>query len=77
MLNESSQKGTDSKLIFVDVKKYPEAYKLSGSYTQSDEGIILNMVIKQEEQKTKLKLEAKTIDELIKKIETEVGKIAK
>ena len=35
------------------------------------------MVIKQKEQKTKLKLEAKNIDELIKKVETEVGKITK
>jgi len=75
MLNEAAQKGTDSKLIFVDVKKYPEAYKLSGIYTQSSDGIKLNLTIKQKEQKTKLSIIAKNIEELINKIEAEVVKI--
>ncbi len=74
MLNEEANKGSNSNLIFVDVREFPEAYKLTGSYTQDNELINLNLVITQKEQKIKVKLEAKNMDELLKSIQTEISK---
>lgn len=75
MLNEASQKSVDSKLIFVDVREYPEAYKLSGIYTQSSEGIQLNLTIKSKEQKIKRHIEADTVELLLESLQAEVDKL--
>jgi hypothetical protein len=77
MLNESSQKGKESELIFVDVREYPEAYKLTGIYTRVEKGIKLSISINQKDKKTKVEFEAKNLDELLEKIKKEVETIIK
>jgi WD40 repeat protein len=46
-LNEFSSKGIESTIVFVDVKEFPEAYKLIGRYKRENNQVILTLKVKQ------------------------------
>ena len=77
LLNEKAHNGKNSPLVFVDVKKYPEAYKLSGTYTQEGDDIVLNLIVRLDEQKDKVVLKAGSLDDLLVQINEELNKIIK
>jgi hypothetical protein len=74
-LNELSAKGNQAPLIFVDVRDFSDAYKLSGLYAQTQEGISLRMKIKSTTEEKKIIIKAASKEELMEKIIREVEKI--
>jgi Caspase domain len=67
-LNEAASKGTNSNIIFVDVREYPEGCKLSGRYKQEKGVIKLKLRKKCEGQDETIDIEGKTVDEIKDKI---------
>jgi WD40 repeat protein len=45
-LNETAMRGKDAQLVFLDTREFPDAYRLRGSYTQSNGTITLQLKIK-------------------------------
>jgi ankyrin repeat protein/WD40 repeat protein len=69
LLNETSAKGKESELIFVDVSEYPEAFVISGGYVQSEGEITVSIKLKKgNEQELSFSIKAKNADELSQKI---------
>lgn len=64
VLNEVSSKGSESKLIFVDVKEYPEGCKLIGRYQKVGQTISLKLKKKCGDQVTNHDLKAENMDQL-------------
>ena len=69
-LNQIAMRGKDGQLVFLDTREFPDAYRLSGGYTQSNGTITLKLKIKGPKE-SEHQLSAKTKEELIEKI-TEV-----
>jgi hypothetical protein len=67
-LNETSSKGADAKLIFVDVKEYPDGCKLIGRYQKVDGKLILKLRKKCGEETTNFEIKADTVDKLKEEI---------
>lgn len=63
-LNEASARGVDAKLIFVDVKDYPDGCKLIGRYQKEGERIILKLRKKCGEEITNYEFKAESLDQL-------------
>lgn len=66
-LNQIAMRGSDGQLVFLDTREFPDAYRLSGGYTQSSGNIALKLKIKgpKESEHT---LNAKTKEELVEKV---------
>jgi hypothetical protein len=45
-LNEIAIRGKESQIVFLDTREFPDAYRLSGGYTQSNGTITLKLKIK-------------------------------
>jgi hypothetical protein len=67
-LNEVFVRSTDSKLIFVDVKEYPDGCKLIGRYQKIEGKIILKLRKKCGEESQTYDLQADNIELLTKQI---------
>ncbi len=67
-LNDEAARGAESKVIFVDVRDYPEGCKLSGLYSQKDGKIQLKMRRKCDGENTVVDIDGKTVEELRDKI---------
>ncbi|MCW5911414.1 MAG: caspase family protein [Cyclobacteriaceae bacterium] len=63
-LNEAASKGTNSNIIFVDVREYPEGCKLSGRYKQEKGIIKLKLRKKCEGNDETIDIEGKTVEEI-------------
>ena len=50
-LMELNKKGRESTLLFIPAKSYPGAYKISGTYKEEENRIIVNFVIRQDNQR--------------------------
>lgn len=75
-LNERSVSGArGGSLVFLDVKDFPEAYKLSGTYKKHGDTFVLNMRIRSVEFDKKSALLATSIDDLKKQILLEIDKV--
>ena len=75
-LNERSVSGArGGSLVFLDVKDFPEAYKLSGTYKKHGDTFVLNMRIRSVEFDKKSALLATSIDDLKKQILSEIDKV--
>jgi WD40 repeat protein len=75
-LNERSVSGArGGSLVFLDVKDFPEAYKLSGTYKKHGDKFVLNMRIRSVDFDRKSALLANSIDELKKQILVEIDKV--
>jgi WD40 repeat protein len=66
-LNEIAMRGSDGQLVFLDTREFPDAYRLSGGYTQSNGTITLKLKIKGPKE-SEHQLSAKTKEELIEKV---------
>lgn len=66
-LNQIAMRGSDGQLVFLDTREFPDAYRLSGGYTQSNGTITLKLKIKgpNESEHT---LSAKTKEELLEQV---------
>jgi hypothetical protein len=73
-LNSISLKGTESKIIFIDTREYPDGCKISGTYTQKDGVIKLRFKIKCAETINEFQTESQSIEEIIKTINEKVLK---
>ncbi len=67
-LNELSAKGTEAELIYIDVREFPEAYKLSGLYKQNEDQITLNLKIRSADSSKIIILSAKDKEALVNMI---------
>ena len=74
MEDAASSKG-DSKLVFWDVREYPDAYKLNGRYLRTGNKIILKLVIKSSTTRQEHQVEAGNKEELVKLILEKVAAI--
>jgi WD40 repeat protein len=75
-LNERSVSGAKGgSLVFLDVKDFPEAYKLSGTYKKHGDTFVLNMRIRSVDFDKKSALLANSIDDLKKQILAEIDKV--
>jgi hypothetical protein len=45
-LNQVSDKGSVSSIVFLDIREFPEAYKLTGTYSQQNGMIELKLKLK-------------------------------
>ncbi|WP_158281561.1 caspase family protein [Sediminitomix flava] len=61
-------RGEDTSIVFFNTKKYPNACKVSGFYSESEEGISFSMKLRCGQDKESFELSAKTKNELISKI---------
>lgn len=66
-LNEIAMRGTDAQIVFLDIREFPEAYRLRGSYTQANGTITLKLKIKGPKE-SEYQLSAKTNEELLEKV---------
>ncbi|MFN5911548.1 MAG: hypothetical protein ACK45H_09455, partial [Bacteroidota bacterium] len=66
-LNQIAMRGADGQLVFLDTREFPDAYRLSGGYTQSNGTITLKLKIKgpKESEHT---LTSKTKEELVEQV---------
>ena len=67
-LNEVSARGKDARLIFVDVKEYPDGCKLIGRYQKTDSKILLKLRKKCGEETTNYEIKADNVDRLKEEI---------
>ncbi len=68
-LNEYSAKGNESTIVFVDVKEFPDAYKLIGRYKREIDKITLTLRVKQgQEVIANLTLSGSTADDIVKQL---------
>ena len=66
-LNEFAIRGKESQIVFLDTREFPDAYRLSGGYTQSNGTITLKLKIKGPKESEHI-LIAQTKEELVEKI---------
>ena len=66
-MNQIAMRGKDGALVFLDTREFPDAYRLSGGYTQSNGTITLKLKIKGPKESEHI-LTAPTKEELIEKI---------
>jgi hypothetical protein len=66
-MNQIAMRGKDGVLVFLDTREFPDAYRLSGGYTQSNSTITLKLKIKGPKESEHI-LTAPTKEELIEKI---------
>ncbi|MCF8434805.1 MAG: caspase family protein [Crocinitomicaceae bacterium] len=66
-LNEFAIRGKESEIVFLDTREFPESYRLSGGYTQSNGTISLKLKIKGPKE-SEHQLSGKTKEELIQQI---------
>ncbi len=74
-LNEVSAKGTESELIFIDTRDFPDAYKLVGRYVQSNNNITLHLNVRSKDLIAKTQLSATNQSELTKQIQDYIREI--
>ncbi len=67
-LSAVSSRGGESKLVFFDAAKYPNACKITGGYTQENGLIKLDMKIRCGASVSEKKIEANSKEELVKQI---------
>jgi hypothetical protein len=67
-LSNLSSKGDESRIIFIDTREYPDACKISGSYTYQGDKIALRYKIKCGDKTFEYAIEGGTKEELIDKI---------
>lgn len=72
---EVSVRGINSSIIFVDVKEFPDAYKLSGSYKQQDGKVLLKLKIKSQSMEKRIDIKANSVSDLKIQILEEIQKI--
>lgn len=63
-----SAKGSDTEIIFFDSEEYSNSCQITGGYSQSENGISIDMAITCGEDEQEYTLYAKDVDELVKKI---------
>ena len=68
LMNDISMKGKDAKVLFMDIRDFPEAIKLTGLYSQSGGKILLKLKIRSASDEKMLQLESSGVDELLEKI---------
>lgn len=73
-LNEIALKGTNAEIVFIDTREFPDAYRLSGGYTQNNEMITLKLKIKGPVEREQT-LTATTKEELLEQILNMVGNV--
>jgi WD40 repeat protein len=66
-LNQIAMRGADGQLVFLDTREFPDAYRLSGGYTQFNGTITLKLKIKGPKE-SEHNLSAKTKEELAEKV---------
>jgi WD40 repeat protein len=66
-LNEFAIRGKESEIVFLDTREFPDAYRLSGGYTQSNGTITLKLKIKGPKE-NEHQLTGKKKEELIQQI---------
>jgi hypothetical protein len=66
-LNQIAMRGADGQLVFLDTREFPDAYRLSGGYTQSNGTITLKLKIKGPKE-SEHSLVANTKDTLVEKV---------
>jgi hypothetical protein len=67
-LGTIASKGAESKIVFFDAKKFPNACKISGTYTEENGVISFNMKVRCGEEKKSYELEGSSKEELVEKI---------
>lgn len=68
-LNDYSSKGNHSTIVFIDVKDFPDAYKLYGRYKREENKITVNIKVKRgQETITTLTLIGVNADEIVNQI---------
>jgi hypothetical protein len=66
-LNQIAMRGADGQLVFLDTREFPDAFRLSGGYTQSNGSITLKLKIKGPKE-SEYTLSAKTKEELVEQV---------
>ncbi len=68
LMNEISMKGKEAKVLFMDIRDFPESIKLTGLYSQAEGKILLKLKIKSPVEEKLVKLESESVDDLLDQI---------